>query len=1484
MPVNREWTGVPVRRKEGMNMKQSPRKLLSLLMAFAVVLSLLPGMARAATTSAFYNVSESSMSLEVGQTKRLTLTLKNPDAYSRAFHARWRATGAVSISEGNGSVGGFSEVDSSGISTASRTIKANREGTGTIYVELVPSGNGNNSIQEREIAICEVTVTAPTVTEDLEITPISNNSTTISASSPTNNSTTLRINNSYTGNTTFEWKVTGGSSAVTTSSLTGSPTLTLTARAVAVNTPVTVEATMTLPDGSKHTGTARIIVLGDAKADRIVLSGTGVGGTQTPFSLSMTTASNATVTASVQTANGTAITGATIDSVASTNEKVCKVSRSGNTITVTPVAAGAAAVTVTYGTGASAISSTLNVTVTHTMTTVSFNPASPLSLQVLGTQNVTASVPNGISYSTVTWAVKTGSDKVTVTPFTGSNQNMVAITGKAAGTATITATFKNSAGTIVGEGTFTVNVGSVSNQLTLSNNLTLSNTNNTNSYGTITASLSNATSSAKYSVRWTTSNASIAYFYNSANASSATTTFTGMSSGYYTSPVTIYAGRTSGTATITAQLYYDGRAVGNPVTRTVTVGNTVLTPSAYSITIPYNSWSSYFSVTSTTANGSWVRWSVPSTSYVTLSATSNSNVNSGYQVDTPLGSSRYAGIYLYGSRNGTSTTLTATLYNSSNQVLGSIQIPVTVGNTGFTVVGTPNTSNVVNLNNYSSSTANGYYCDFSVDPRVNGASIRNSNSAYDIYYTWTLNGYTVQNSNTGYNGYTYRLYANNQYLNRYLSSSSRYNVLTCTVDVYNRGASIGANNRIYTGSASWNITTGYNTQFTVSATVYDSNPGYALTDIPDGTTTSIADQIDSWVRNNYYYNSSSYYRNYDVRVYGGTAYESGTSGNRGTLTTNSSWLSSSDLSRIVFTPGSTVSSANGSYQVSFNFDVRIYTSSSSAVYDTASGTMVFTVRQGAAPAGNINYSSELGKDVYFNVSDFENFWTDIYSRGSLSYVTFGSVSGGTVYNSSNKSVGSTSCYVSPRGNQSGLDGVYFSPNSATSRTATTIRIPFTAYGTTSSNGSVSTTPRSGTIVITYLSAAASTITYSTSASGTVSLKAQDFIDAYKAAVKTSSTPSNLTIVFQNVPSYGTLSYKDSSKSNSSSVRLTSSNIKSRSFTTRSSGTNQLGDVTYTASSTRTETISYIGYIGSTATFTGEVTFNAVTAPTDVRVTLPACYSASGVALNWSYFTSANANAMANASYITFGSPRTGKLVSSGASSTAVSVGMLNTVTYVPAASPTSTTDSFTFTAYNSANTIVASGTVAVVVSLPASSGGITNINQFTDIPAAGPTSDWYRPQLTYLINKGVINGKGNGKFGPEDALAYGEALKMIMNAAGYYEPEADESQANVSHWAQNYKNTAVQKGWLQSNVNLRATISRDSMAELTARVLGIAAATNQTSPFADSTNAYAIALYNSKIVQGELWDDGTRHFTPNKALTRNEMVCLVYNMYQYTGK
>ena len=953
-------------------------------------------------------------------------------------------------------------------------------------------------------------------------------------------------------------------------------------------------------------------------------------------------------------------------------------------------------------------------------------------------------------------------------------------------------------------------------------------------------------------------------------------------------------GRASGTATLTAILK---NSTGVELARgsvSITVGSNVLTPSSTSVTVPYGAWSNYFSVSTTAANASFVNWSVPSNQgvvYLSNNRTTNNNGGYSYSVDTSLNNNRSTGIYLYGLRNGASTTLTATLYDNRGSRLGYIEIPVTVGTSAFTLSPDPSNTSAVYLNDYWTGNTTGYSRLFSVTPYLNGRVINSSNySGYNVSYVWTLNGNIVQTyaTSSSQNSPSYRLYSNNQYLNSYYWNNNRYNVLTCTAYVSTNGSTATPGNAAYSTDVSWNIYTNYASQFSVGVTVYDSNPGYALTDTPDtGNTSSIADQIDTWVRNNYRYGTSSnYYRNYEVRVSGGTAYESGSSGNRGTLTTNSNWLSYSDLNKIVFTPGSSVSSSTGSYQISFNFDVRLYDSYyGSGNYDTATGTMVFTVRQGTASGGDISYSAELGKDVTFSVSDFETFWSNLYSRGSLSYVTFGTVSGGTVYNSSNKSAGSTSYYVNPSRNQSGLDGMYFSPNSTTSRSATTIRIPFTAHGTTSTSSS-STTSRSGTIIITYLSSAASTITYSTNASGTVSLRAQDFIDAYKAAVNTSSTPSNLTIVFQNVPSYGTLSYKDSSKSSSSSVRLTNSNIKSRSFTTRSSGTNQLGDVTYTASGSRTETISYIGYIGSTATFTGEVSFNAATAPTNVPVSFT-CYTTAGIPMSFSNFSLASPTAMANAGYITFGTPRTGRLTNAGGTtlgSTPVLVSQLGNVTYIPSGTTTVTSDSFAFTAYDTNSRVVASGTVTVTVSLPANPNAITSISQFTDIPAPGPTSDWYRPQLTALINKGVINGKGDGKFGPEDALTYGEALKMIMNAAGYYEAEANENQAGVSHWAQNYKNTAVQRGWLQSSVNLRNTISRDSMAELTARVLGISAATNQTSPFADSTNAYAIALYNSKIVQGELWDDGSRHFTPNKALTRNEMVCLVYNMYQFTGK
>lgn len=838
--------------------------------------------------------------------------------------------------------------------------------------------------------------------------------------------------------------------------------------------------------------------------------------------------------------------------------------------------------------------------------------------------------------------------------------------------------------------------------------------------------------------------------------------------------------------------------------------------------------------------------------------------------DPALNTNQTASTAITGKKNGTAR-IKATLYKGSTAVSGvePQYCDVTVERTGYYLQTTSSypgegTSHKLSAQNTITAPSSK---TFSVTPYSYADGTTPLPSGVSVSYKWTLNSYTVQDNNSYWN------YANQytlSYDNQYLATSGR--TLTCTATFSN------ASGIINTDSISWTVSTDTTSQIPVGVTVFDSNPGYGLDDTPDaGNTGSIVDQIDSRVRS-LYGNSYSHYTVTFSSV-GGSS-----SSYKGYLDASTSrTYYDSDLEDITFVPNTTISTSTGSETVSFGFTVNVYrySGAASSAYDARyTGTMTFTIKQGDSTSGDIFYSAEKGEDVSFDLDDFEDFWTDYQKNGSLSHITIDSISGGKLYTSDGKAVttGDT-LYASPsRSSQRDLDGVYFTPSS---RTTSTGKVTFTASGSRTGSGSSYT--RKGTVSISFLSGAASAIAYSTNASGSVTLKAQDFIDAYKEATGSRNNPTNLTIQFQNVPSYGTLTYRSGSRD----VKLTSSNVKSYKLTAKASGTSQVESVTYSVSGSRTETISYTGYIGNTATFTGEVTFNAVTAPTNVNVYLPTCYSAAGVALSSSYFTTANA-AMSGASYVILGSPRTGRLTGSAGSALApnavVQLGSLNTVTYVPTASGT---DSFTFTAYNSSNTQVASGTVTVVSVLTTvtTPGAITSITQLTDIPT-NATANWYRDKLTYLINKGMINGKGNGKFGPEDQVEYSEALKFIMNAAGIVREES-----KVGNWAQNYLNTAVQNGWVSGSVDLTKPIPRTAMAELTARILGIPAST-AASPFADTNNQWVTALYNAtftangttgRIIQGSNDLNGRLCFNPDKQLTRAEMVTLVYNMYMYKG-
>lgn len=647
------------------------------------------------------------------------------------------------------------------------------------------------------------------------------------------------------------------------------------------------------------------------------------------------------------------------------------------------------------------------------------------------------------------------------------------------------------------------------------------------------------------------------------------------------------------------------------------------------------------------------------------------------------------------------------------------------------------------------------------------------------------------------------------------------------------------------------ITVKSGANYSIGASVYVESSGYSLGDEDDKGKDSIIEQIDAKLGSSRYckyvwFDTTSHTKG-DL-----DAYKSG-SGHP----TNDRY-DADDAADVVFTPDSSAKVG----------DVATFTLTVEDDKGTVSTFEVsFTLIEGTS-AGDITYSAALGEDVYFDVSDFEDFYNDKYSSGYLEYVTFGSSSSnGTLYNEDGKTAGSSSYYVDPsKSSQKSLDGIYFSPKSSMKR-STTVKISFTARGT--KRNDTGTGEVSGTVTIFYLNDSASDIVYNTTA-GKVTLDPKDFNEAYKQATGSKTAPSNLTIEFQNVPSNGTLTYTGGSKDKD----LTKSNVKSNRYTTKSSGTYRLAQLTYTGTRGK-DTIDYIAYSGGTAQFSGKVVFNGTAAvPTDVVVTYG---STGGQAVRFSQndFVSAN-SAMSKATKVRFVAPANGTLLMNGANASGVDIAttLLGTVTYQPK-SGFNGQDKIIFAAYDASNNTVASGTVNITVignpttgTTPGGTpGGVSDVSQFKDVSATA----WYRDNLATLVRKGIITGKGEGKFDPLGTVTYGEALKMVLESCGY-----TAALGTGSNWAINYKNLAVSRGWISSDIDLNAAISRNATAELTAKVLGVSAVTSG-SPFADEANGYAAALYytSPQIFAGSPNPNGGKPLFKNSSPLLRQEVCAV---------
>ena len=807
---------------------------------------------------------------------------------------------------------------------------------------------------------------------------------------------------------------------------------------------------------------------------------------------------------------------------------------------------------------------------------------------------------------------------------------------------------------------------------------------------------------------------------------------------------------------------------------------------------------------------------------------------------------------LFGTKSGT-VSITATLKKSDGSIVATapaVTVTVTTDNSGVKLTGTPTTP--FYLEDWSIN-SNGYSQAFTAYPTLNGTTMQNN--SYTATYTWYLNNKQVQSTQTPIG--TSNTFTLNPYYHS-LEYGNTANKLTCTATI------TPTNLAPVTTSYEWTIYTGYN-NYLASVSIPNSYT-YALGDRDDAGNSSIVDQLASRYNYNTGYGTLSYVKFRTTTHTYGTLNASTTTSYYPSTSTSSYYTNY--LGNVVFTP------SGGAGKAVFTVELY-YTNSTTPL----SGTICIDT-SGTTTTGDINYAASIGDTQYFNAADFESLYYDKTNGGTLSYVTFSTPSSGTgtLYADGVRLSTGTYCYASPSSRQTALDSVYFTPSGSTATRAGTVRIGFTAYGNRGSSSSYYNRTITGTVVINYLNGTAKDITY-TPVGGSVTLKASDFTDKYREVVG-SNAPSDLTIQFQDVPANGSLSYRNSSSSSSSTVSLRSSNIKSYRFTTRTSGANQLGDVTYTSSGTRSDTISYIAYSGSTARFSGKVVFNPNTASTTLTVGLP-CTGSAGVAFNAASFTLANPAVMANCSQIRFMAPTNGTLTYAGAavsySGVTVLVSMLGQIHYKPNAGFNNNTDRVAFICYDAAGNQIGSGQVNIVVSgnTGGASGGVTNIGGFTDLPKDG-SGDWYMSVLSSLVSRGIVQGTGNGKAEPRGKLNYGQALKMILLAANY--PAQTEVAGN--DWAINYKNLAVQNGLISSSVVLTDPITRDAVVELAAKALKIAPVTGN-SPFKDSNNGYAIALNRTspQIIVGNA--NGT--FNGSGTLLRQEVWMIIYRMYEYSN-
>ena len=174
---------------------------------------------------------------------------------------------------------------------------------------------------------------------------------------------------------------------------------------------------------------------------------------------------------------------------------------------------------------------------------------------------------------------------------------------------------------------------------------------------------------------------------------------------------------------------------------------------------------------------------------------------------------------------------------------------------------------------------------------------------------------------------------------------------------------------------------------------------------------------------------------------------------------------------------------------------------------------------------------------------------------------------------------------------------------------------------------------------------------------------------------------------------------------------------------------------------------------------------------------------------------------------------------------------------------------------------------------------------------------WANEYISYLRQKGIVHGNGDGYFQPNNSITRGEFIKMIVLAFQLKDTGKGENvsfnDVSVDDWAYEYVRTAVNlgvvKGYDNGDIGKDDNITRADMAVMLHRICEVndldVSAVNPARVFEDHylipDYAYsAVSTLNQmNIISG--YSDNT--FMPVNMSTRAESCAMIYRMLEIIG-